>query len=644
MRSILYTILLLFIVSGAHSQIIETAPEYNPSLRAKAYQQSLYPQILNADDTLNLPFLDDFNYAGPFPSTSNWCDDATFVNHTLSINPPTVGVVTLDGLDGSGSPYNLSGTGDTLTSKAFYMGTYTATDQVYLSFYYQPKGYGDRPETADSLILEFKDVDDNWIVYSKKEGIPDSIPEFQSPDFEFNAVLIPDSYYYDGFQFRFRNITSGKGQVDIWHLDYIRLTANITPTTNFSDVAFTEDPGTFLSSYTAMPWRQYQGFESSETKDGYTLTLFNHFPDIQEIQNRIVTIRETKTNTQVLSTNFLTDAGAPIPLGNVDPGIHIQADKILDAASYGNFVNDMSSLFNGEDELLFETTYTYTQTGEDPAFPASIANNTIKRHTVFSDYFAYDDGTAESNVKAQNPGTDIAVKFTMNIPDSLRAIQMHIPHVAGDATTQLFNIKVYQDLDAEPVYEANFQSPVYVDEFVASDTLQGLTTYVLKNNLGEPAPIFLPAGDFYIGWEQVTDTDTPIPIGFDRNNINNSANNFFNAGGGWEPFPNTLQGAIMIRPVVGETEIFSTSTSDLEASTYFDIYPNPANEIIIFSTLNGQSFDGGIEIFDVAGRRVWSSTFQEFIPVVDFNTGIYFIQLTDWETGIRYNEKVMIQH
>ena len=221
---------------------------------------------------------------------------------------------------------------------------------------------------------------------------------------------------------------------------------------------------------------------------------------------------------------------------------------------------------------------------------------------------------------------------------------MHIPHVAGDVTLQLFNIKVYQDLDEDPItYTANFQSPVYVDQFVAADTLQGMTTYVLKDNLGNPAPIYLPAGDFYIGWEQVTDTETPIPIGFDKNNPNAGINNYFNAGGGWEEFPATLQGAIMIRPVVGEAVVFNTSIEDLEANSFFNIYPNPANEVLAFNTLNDDDFYGGIEMFDSLGRRVWASEYQEFVPVVDFAPGVYFVQITEWETGVRYNAKIAVQ-
>lgn len=645
MRFILFSLLLAILpLSVAQSQIIETAPVYNHTLRAHAYKQSLEPLMRNSVDTLNLPFMDDFAYEGPHPRTENWAGGSVFVNNTLSYNPPSVGVVTMDGLDQTGAPYGSEETGDTLTSCPFYLGTYTSANDVYLSFYYQAKGQGDRPELTDSLILEFKDINDNWNSAGSWPGIDPNLPESYIPDFSFFSIAIADTFLYDGFQFRIRNLSSGRGQVDLWHVDYVRLTSDEIPTENSKDVAFTEAPTTFLKSYESMPWKHFSGFEETESTNGYQLTLFNHFPDVQEIQNRVINIKEITNNIDVLNSNYLTDATAPIPLGNVEPDTHIVAEKLIDVGDYNNFINNLQSQFPGADELKFETRFGFTQSGQDPAFLASYENDFIVKETIFGDYFAYDDGTAESNIKAQNQGTDVAVKFHTNVADSLKAFQIHIPHVSVDASLQLFNLKVYLDLNDEPIYTANFQSPIYVDEIEAVDTLQGFTTYVLKDFEGNPSPVAIPAGDFYIGWEQGTAIDNPIPVGFDKNNPEAGENNFYNAGAGWENFPSTLQGAILLRPIVGDAEVISTQTEDIPAETFFNIYPNPANEVLVFNTLNGDDFNGGIEIFDVAGKQLLSSEYQEFIPVIDLADGIYFIKLTDWETSIRYNMKIVVQH
>ena len=81
----------------------------------------------------------------------------------------------------------------------------------------------------------------------------------------------------------------------------------------------------------------------------------------------------------------------------------------------------------------------------------------------------------------------------------------------------------------------------------------------------------------------MTDTDTPIPVGFDKNNPAAGVNNFYNGGGGWEAFPSTLQGAILLRPVVGDAVLYTTAVEDLAAESFFNIYPNPANEVLVFN-------------------------------------------------------------
>lgn len=641
MRFTLFSLLLTILpLSVIQSQIIETAPVYNTSLRAYAYKQSISnPLARQIVDTLNLPFMDDFSYEGPRPRTENWIGHSAFVNNTLSNNPPSVGVATLDGLDHTGAPYGSEGSSDTLTSCPFYLGSYTEADDVYLSFYYQAKGEGDRPELNDILILEFKDDGDNWNEAGRWQGISSDIPESFIPEFSFFSLAISDTLLYDGFQFRMRNLSSGKGQVDLWHVDYFRLTANLIPDINFNDIAFTEMPNTFLKSYESMPWKHFEGFESEETTDAYTLTFFNHFPIDQDIVNRAINIKEVTTDVDVLNSNFLTNG-----IGNVEDQIFDVVSNTLNTGDYNVLLNNLQTQFTGSNNLVFETHFGFTLEENADAYPPRSENNIIFKRTVFDNYFAYDDGTAESNVKAQNQGTDIAVKFHANVADSIKAFQIHIPHVSVDASLQLFNFKIYLDLESEPIYTANFQSPNYVDEFEETDTLQGFTTYVLKDLSGEPSPVAIPAGDFYIGWEQGSETDNPIPVGFDKNNPDVGVNNFYNGGTGWEPFPSTLQGAILIRPVVGDEVLVSTSAEDLAAETFFSIYPNPADEVLVFNTLNGEDFDGGIEIFDVAGKKIMSSEYQEFIPVVDLENGIYFVQLTEWETSIRYTMKIVVQH
>ena len=153
-----------------------------------------------------------------------WEDDDAFVNGTYPVDPPTIGVATLEGLGRDGYPYNFSptanGIADHLTSVPINMGGFASADSVYLSFFYQPQGLsGDNiVQTSDSLRLEFYDVlNDEW-----KQRWSVGYTALQP----FQQVMIPIielEYLQNDFQFRFSNFGSLAGALDHWHIDYVRL-------------------------------------------------------------------------------------------------------------------------------------------------------------------------------------------------------------------------------------------------------------------------------------------------------------------------------------------------------------------------------------------------------------------------------------
>src|SRR5690554_374216 len=112
---------------------------------------------------MQLPFIDDFS-TDKFPGNTDgepehWMDLSAFRNYTNAINPPSLGVVTFDGADEYGYPYNFNANNngvpcDTLTSVPINL-EYPASDNIYFSFFYQGKGLREKPEAQDSLTLEF---------------------------------------------------------------------------------------------------------------------------------------------------------------------------------------------------------------------------------------------------------------------------------------------------------------------------------------------------------------------------------------------------------------------------------------------------------------------------------------------------------
>lgn len=117
---LVYIFLLLGLTTSGFGQILESSLNYNP-----VKFQSEIPKIdLRSNQPLTLPFADDFSGQVGYPDPQYWEDSQAFVNRSLGLNPPSIGVLTLDGLDAEGLPYGGGyGGSDTLTSRPIDMST-----------------------------------------------------------------------------------------------------------------------------------------------------------------------------------------------------------------------------------------------------------------------------------------------------------------------------------------------------------------------------------------------------------------------------------------------------------------------------------------------------------------------------------------
>lgn len=588
----------------------------------------------SAGDTIDIPFSDDFNYESFHPSGKYWADAFAYVNKGYGVNPPTLGVATLDGLNSDGSAYANSGTGvaDYLTSNPIRLNGKTAADNVYLSFFYQATGFGDRPEAADSLVVEFKNNQGVWI---SVVNLSNTLAVGVVNPFAQQSIPITEAeYLYDGFQFRFKNYASLTGSVDHWHIDYVRLTENTVSTAVLNDVAFMKEVQTILELYTSMPWRHFKDNKATETNVGYRLDLSNSFSATQNINPSKVLIEEPVSGTTILEENILSFNEPPITLGNIPVGKHV-VEKEYTVDNFNDIVSNLS-LFDNSTELTINSYFIVNPSNQDGTLAATLANDTAFTQTVFDNYFSYDDGGAELAVVAGRLGDQVAVKFHANTPDTLRAIELFIPYIAGDVSAQRFNLKVWiGDLNTTPAFQLDFTKPVY------SGSLNGWTTYSL-----DTLPVALPVGDFYIGWQQAIDPSTPnqaIPIGYDRNNNDKVINNFMNIGNGWEPLNSgttSLQdGALMIRAVVGDFTPFTTSTEEPEQESIFAaIYPNPTDNQL-YIQLDDDYNDYQFRIVNLAGQTLQEGRLQQEINVSDLVHGIYFINIRHKSENINLNYK-----
>ncbi len=570
-------------------------------------------------DTLQLGegFVEDFSAPSPFPSADLWLDRRAFVNRTLGVNPPTLGVATFDGLDETGTPYGGGyGISDLLTSSYIDLspGAIGPTD-VYLSFFIQPKGMGYSLQKDDSLVVEFKAPTGEW---KRIDAFTqDTFYTFwQSPQqFEFHWYKLDEAFLYNGFQFRFSNYSPNSKTMEPWHLDMVRLEPrNIPPNERFDDMSFIALPPGILKRYRAMPWGHFKGFAPQETRQDYAFTVRSNFNTAVSLDDSRISVREAPFASSPDFLPLITTFDAT----NFNPGEQKSGERLIPDVNFSDLLQSLEDLPDA-DERTIVNRYTLNPGKDQDNVPGLLRNDTVDFNTTFGDYFAYDDGTAEQRILPGNTGERLAVRFTANTDDTLRAVMMHIPHYPGSYPSSNFRLQVYVgELDDEPEYQQTFLKTFYADQLF--DTLQGFTTFVLLDvTETEETPLFIPAGDFYVGWET---NFTPVPVGFDRNSPSAAQHLFFKSAQDWVLLDTVsdyaYKGAVMIRPVMGgATPVHTPSaTDDLFGRDLprVDIFPNPTTGLVTVSSSIGLNSGYEAALVDDNGRvlRQWSEVPQSF--------------------------------
>ena len=659
-----YIYALLFL-SVFHSNAFAQSENYSiePLLQngTIAKEKSFFRTITADTATINLPFADDFSYDGPYPDKLLWLDKKVFVNARLTKNPPTVGVATFDGIDSNGSPYsagNEYGSCDTLTSTYINMATYQSdptaafkklspTDKVTISFFLEPKGLGYAPSLEDSLVLEFRDSLNNWNLIKSVSGLGKitidsvlrSFPLDSTPPFTFYHLPINEGkYFFNKFQIRFRNYGRRGGAYEQWHLDYVKIAPNRDVTSKIlNDVAFSEKPPYILLRYTSMPWRQAYSKLESEIQDTFSSVLYNYFPNT-------VAAPDTKCSVKT-SNNIILVPGITIQDAlNIPPGVLYTTPAKKMPTSLRNGLSLIDTTIT---KLSVTTKYQLTLGSQETRDTQRIAlrNDSVKTITNFSNYYAYDDDTAELQFTATGTNQQTAIRFSNNIVDTLRGFMIQFPHINNDAGAGTFNFTVWKDsLGGTPIFQMFGITPVYLDSLTTlHDTLQGFTTYTFKNSSKKDTAIIINPGNFYIGWQNVG--DIRIPIGLDRNNLNKSQYLYQFLDNSWKKVTQNI-GAVMLRPIVGSGDIRNSSalsTENVALNEFMRIYPNPVSDILSIDINFGKSDDYELSLFDLTGMLLKKVTLENStFNVADVPTGLYFLQVRNKIDNRTAQQKLMI--
>lgn len=551
-----------------------------------------------------------------------WEDDDAYVNNTFPVAPPSIGVATLDGMDRTGYPYdplnpNLNGAADKLTSVPIDL-AFSAGDSIYLSFFCEPIGRSgdDLAHAEDSLYLELYAPDENaWYpVWSALGTAP--------PD-QFHQVMVPitdPKFLKDGFRMRFRNDATLGGMVDQWHVDYVRLDRNRTAAdTVLQDVAFLYQEAGLLQTFTSVPYAKFINAPATYMAQQVNLEQRNN-----DTQDKFITW-----------------------------GYEVDSDCGWNAArsGYGNNIsNNAYSTFNsvhpvnsGADPLVYDLSgcdgaaFINTRFWTNATPDACAYNDTMRYRQEISNYYAYDDGTAEAGYSLTASGAMQAYRFDTQGEDSLRALRLYFapiftydPPPVNYPPNGSFIITVWKSLNPEVVLFQNvsFSNPEYrlwgPDNFME---------YPLDSTIAVD-------GTFYVGWVQTN--DTRMNLGLDKNR-NNQDKMFYKVGQSWQQ--TSQQASWMIRPVmVAAVDPFAGVEEDA-APLAFSLFPNPAGDAFRLNLGAGAARVAQVELMDPMGRTVrqWNVS-DTYLSVQDMAAGLYIVQLRGKAGESLGQSRLIVQH
>lgn len=598
--------------------------------------------------SLTLPFVEDFFYAttAHYPKTTLWKDSNVYVNTGFAIAPPSIGVATFDGLNKRGYPYtpsltnfNVSLPADTLTSQPINLlvtatsQTLQLSDSIALTFYYQARGNGEAPEAMDSLLVDFYKPNKNeWVNQWYATGNTNA--NTNDTVFKRAFIMITDADFLDpSFQFRFRNTANTAGDFDHWHVDYIHLDKNRNrkADTTYNDLTFAYVPTSYLKNYAAIPWKQFNTNEIS-AKNSVKIKNNGGFAINHTYENRLF----DKNNTLLDSYTGGPTNLCPFKPANCTAG----SGTVYGYSNYAPHANPpINYTFTTlSDSADFVIKHSLALTGSSTDFINQ--NDTVLQFQKFRNYYAFDDGGAEGGYYILGTGGKMALKFTVNVQDELRALRIYFDPVGNfNEIESAYRFKMC-------LWSAGANGP---GDLIFADTLMKPIYYQVGHR-GVPEYQFkvpkqqrmLNPGTYYVGIQQ--QVAAGITVGFDKNNDYHTSL-YFDSGSGWEQ--SIIKGSLMIRPVFGDVIIPPMSVPEnnfQNNSNQILIYPNPSSHEFTIKLNNLP--ESTITLYNNLGQVILNETLnsnEQTISTVNLDSGIYLVVIKSIQAVIQ-TQRLIIQH
>ena len=597
-KTIIIPALLLLALSSVSGQEVVIGTTSNPAL--KIHQKTARGKTT---DTLELPFIDDFSYPGVYPDERLWEDNYVYINNNYSKNQITTGVATFDILDSKGEIYDNASTypfeADKLTSLPINL-DYGSDENVRLSFFFESGGVADKPELTDNLILYF---------YAPEEDKWEEVWRNDDVDFEgFKPVILgitEEKFLKKGFRFRFVNNASlGNinadpsmvGNCDQWNLDYVVIDKNREANdTIMADVAFKYPNRSLLKSYEAIPWKQFKKIYLQEMESSFNMAYRNNDNIVRNV-TREFQITDLYTGTIIRRFS----GGAT--------NIAAQTDVYYDAELFYKLdsINNDSAIFEVKSWLITDE------------FDRK-ENDTVVYYQYFTDYYGYDDGSAEGGYGINGLGASnamAALRFRSYERDTIYAVRICFNESYKKSNITNFDLIIW-DEDEINKRPGNILLELEDRTVVKGDGINGFFTYKL------PYPIPVD-GAFYVGWRQ--HSELFLNVGLDLNTHPDGRQHYW-INGNW--YVSQVEGTLMIRPVAGFPLITGNNEITMPGeSNKTRFWPNPATAHIYIDTEGYNRNSDFISITDLLGRKLISQPLTDYIDISSIPAGYYIVTIT----------------
>ncbi|MDB5234785.1 MAG: hypothetical protein JWR44_1778 [Hymenobacter sp.] len=591
---------------------------------ARAIYAPKVQQAQQRTTALALPFFDDFT--SPLegaPKLQNWQPiGGALVSNRFALEPLTRGAATLDGLRANGNSYSGVVAGnygiiDSLVSQSIDLGGLTASDQVYLSFAWQAGSVVSAPNSSFGsqvvrLELYAKTNTGTWERVWLYNSLAVRTP-FRQQVIDLNAPR----FLHGDFQFMFVARGNTSDNSDNWSVDYVLLdrgrARGLTDTT-FTDVATSAGlRGVSRSGGLRSPLRRFSAMP---------VWQFNAAnPPSRELNPRLG-VNVTNLRLGIPQVTDYTYTVRPLPAGPVLASFVESSELIrtlprLDSAS-ASAARLALPITAASKRLRYTMSIRSQETN-----PLTLPNDTIFRDVELANYYAYDDGTAESFTELPAYPTGqaaaFAYRFDLNQPDYVRSLRLYPVYTASDRASRAVTISVWGDLSGRPS-----ATPIATKSAVIPDAATfpaGWQYYEVT--FDQPVRV---TGTFYVGYSQPSQS-RDLHYGLDLNSTF-PAQHFLrrNNAGVWDTVNFVSGGALMMRPVM--TNNVTTASGTARDAATFSLYPNPAHGTV---TVAGPAFVHAA-LFDALGRSVWAQPAaqagQPTLALPTLPAGVYTVRLT----------------